>query len=379
MRRRLDCGRPAGWKATRSRWRTSATGPTLHTRPTCGLSPCPGDIRSPKGAGTSSPCACRSRERTPAARRKAGGAIAIELGRDLPLRMPELGVALPNEEIEAASAAVDALRALKPRFLVCHADMRRARLSPSSKGSGESAKPPAAKIVLEVVVPDEADPSASLARRRRGGEARAPDHRFDCRLERGRPEILAARRRASREADGRGDRQGGARGVSGGEARRRHALHLHRAQPQAAESGAVRFHHPHHLFDRPRGGRSVGDGDARNPPCDHRIDQSHDRRDALSHRPERHRGAHEPLRQGRPRQSRKPARLPHQPRPSPARPVQRRLDAWLCRRLRLWRGRVGRDGRGSRPAWVHSPPVRPTIRSPVSIRSMAMPSIRRSM
>ncbi len=67
-KRRLDCGRPVAWKATRSRWRTSATGPTLHTRPTCGLSPCPGDIRSPKGAGTSSPCACRSRARAPAAR-----------------------------------------------------------------------------------------------------------------------------------------------------------------------------------------------------------------------------------------------------------------------------------------------------------------------
>ena len=38
--------------------------------------------------------------------------------------MPELGVALPNDEVEAASAAIDALRALKPRFLVCHADLR---------------------------------------------------------------------------------------------------------------------------------------------------------------------------------------------------------------------------------------------------------------
>ena len=54
------------------------------------------------------------------ATRRAGGAIAIKLGRDLPLRMPELGVALPSDEVEAASAAGDALRALKPRFLVCH-------------------------------------------------------------------------------------------------------------------------------------------------------------------------------------------------------------------------------------------------------------------
>jgi hypothetical protein len=93
---------------------------------------------------------------------RTSGAIAIELGQDLPLRMPELGVALPNEEIEAASAAVDAMRALKPRFLVCHADMREsAALSEfeTIRRAGEAA---AAKIVLEVVVADEADASASL-------------------------------------------------------------------------------------------------------------------------------------------------------------------------------------------------------------------------
>ena len=187
--------------------------------------------------------------------------------------------------------------------------------------AGEAA---AAKIVLEVVVPDEVDAERVAPVRRRGGEARAPGDRFDRRLQRCRPEILAAGRQASREADGRRHCGGRARGVSRDEARRRHALHLHRAQPQAAESGALRFHHPHNLFDRPRGGRSVGDGDARNPSGDYRVDQSHDRREALSYRPERHRGPHEPLRQGRPRQSRERARLPHEPRSSPARPVQLR-------------------------------------------------------
>ena len=39
----------------------SATGPTRHTRPTCGLSRCRGCIRSPRDADTSSLCACRSR------------------------------------------------------------------------------------------------------------------------------------------------------------------------------------------------------------------------------------------------------------------------------------------------------------------------------
>ena len=90
------------------------------------------------------------------------GAIAIELGQDLRFRMPELGVALPNDEIEAASAAVDALRVLKPRFLVCHADMRESAAIFEFERIRELREATAAKIVLEVVVPDEADARASL-------------------------------------------------------------------------------------------------------------------------------------------------------------------------------------------------------------------------
>ena len=94
--------------------------------------------------------------------RRAGGAIAIELGRDLPLRMPELGVALSNDEVEAASAAGDAMRALKPRFLVCHADMRTSAAVSQFERIRQVGEAAAAKIVLEIVVPDEADPSVSL-------------------------------------------------------------------------------------------------------------------------------------------------------------------------------------------------------------------------
>jgi hypothetical protein len=95
-----------------------------------------------------------------AASARVSGAVAITLGQGLPLRMPGLGVALPHDGIEAASAAVDALRALKPRFLVCHADLRNS-LS-KFEGIRKTAEATAAKIVLEVVVPDEADAEASL-------------------------------------------------------------------------------------------------------------------------------------------------------------------------------------------------------------------------
>jgi D-apionolactonase len=93
---------------------------------------------------------------------KSSAAIAIELGRDLPLRMPKLGVALPHDEIEAASAAIDALRALKPSFLVCHADMRESTDLAAFERIQQLSEAAAAKIVLEVVVPDDADAGSSL-------------------------------------------------------------------------------------------------------------------------------------------------------------------------------------------------------------------------
>jgi D-apionolactonase len=93
---------------------------------------------------------------------RASGAVAIVLGQGLPLRMPELGVALPHDEIEAASAAVDAMRALKPRFLVCHADLRDSAALSKFERIRKAGEAAAAKIVLEVVVPDEADAEASL-------------------------------------------------------------------------------------------------------------------------------------------------------------------------------------------------------------------------
>ena len=93
---------------------------------------------------------------------KVSGSVAIALGQDLPLRMPELGVALPNDEIEAAAAAIDALRALKPRFLVCHADMREGVGVAEFERIRLLSEAAAAKIVLEIVVPDKDDAAASL-------------------------------------------------------------------------------------------------------------------------------------------------------------------------------------------------------------------------
>ena len=93
---------------------------------------------------------------------RVSGSVTIALGQDLPLRMPELGVALPNNEIEAAAAAIGPLRALKPRFLVCHADMRASRNVAEFEKIRQLSETVGAKIVLEIVVPDQADAVASL-------------------------------------------------------------------------------------------------------------------------------------------------------------------------------------------------------------------------
>ena len=93
---------------------------------------------------------------------KSNTAITIELGRDLSMCMPELGVALPHDEIEVASAAVDAMRVMKPRFLVCHADMRDSAALSEFERIRQAGEATGAKMVIEVVVPDEADAIASL-------------------------------------------------------------------------------------------------------------------------------------------------------------------------------------------------------------------------
>ena len=97
------------------------------------------------------------------ARQETSRVVAITLGSNVSARMPELGVALPAGEAESALAAAEPLRALHPSFLVCRVDARDGR-GLSELGTfrrvGESV---GARIVMEIVVPDETAPAASLA------------------------------------------------------------------------------------------------------------------------------------------------------------------------------------------------------------------------
>ena len=286
----------------------------------------------------------------------ASGAIAIELGQDLPLRMPELGVALPHSEIEAALAAVDAMRVMKPRFVVCYADMRESTAVSEFERIRQAGEVAAAKIVLEVVVPDEADARASLER----VAATAKRTRLEIdsivvssasdlkswqpgakRPEKPTVEDIAV---AAREAFPRTKLGGGMLSTF---------TELNRKRPKAALFDFIT--HTTCSIVHAADDRSVmetletlpaiiGSTRAMIGEKPYRIGPS-----AIAARMN-------PYGKGVPRQSRQRARLSHEPRSPPARLVQRGLDARLCRRLRLWRGNIGRHGRPSRPARVHSPP-----------------------
>jgi len=101
---------------------------------------------------------------------RAGGAApqparetTVTLGGELVTRMPEIGIGLPAEEAAAALAAIDHLRELAPRFLVCNVDARDGRGLAELDTYRKVAEALRAPIVMEVVLPDEADADASLS------------------------------------------------------------------------------------------------------------------------------------------------------------------------------------------------------------------------
>lgn len=99
---------------------------------------------------------------------KAAGAgavapVAVTLGAATPARMPKLGLGVPAEEAQHALQAGDLLKAIAPRWLVCHVDLR-AGHGPKEiaayKALGEKT---GAEVVLEIVIPGQAAPATELA------------------------------------------------------------------------------------------------------------------------------------------------------------------------------------------------------------------------
>ena len=87
----------------------------------------------------------------------------VTLGGELAARIPEIGLGIPAEEAAAALAAMDHLRELAPRFLVCNVDARNGRGLAELDTYRKVAEALLAPIVMEVVLPDEVDADTSLS------------------------------------------------------------------------------------------------------------------------------------------------------------------------------------------------------------------------
>ena len=97
----------------------------------------------------------------PAARPPRG--TIITLGGELAWKMPEIGLGLPAEEAAGTLAAIDRLRELAPRFLVCNVDARDGRGLAELDTYRKVAETLPAPVVMEVVIPDDVDAEASLS------------------------------------------------------------------------------------------------------------------------------------------------------------------------------------------------------------------------
>jgi hypothetical protein len=87
----------------------------------------------------------------------------INLGADLATRMLDLGVALPAEEAEETLGALAPLRAMRPSFLICNVDLRDGVAFATLDAYRQASEAVSARVVLEIVIPDEQDAAASLA------------------------------------------------------------------------------------------------------------------------------------------------------------------------------------------------------------------------
>jgi D-apionolactonase len=95
-------------------------------------------------------------------RKDTRGEATINLGADLVTRMLDLGVAMPAEEAEETLDALLPLRAMRPSFLICHVDLRDGVAVAKLDAYRQASEAVSARVVLEIVVPDEQDAAVSL-------------------------------------------------------------------------------------------------------------------------------------------------------------------------------------------------------------------------
>jgi hypothetical protein len=88
---------------------------------------------------------------------------AIDLGADLATPMLDLGVALPTEEAEETLGVLAPLQGMRPSFLICNVDLRDGVAFATLDAYRRASEAVSARVVLEIVIPDEQDAAASLA------------------------------------------------------------------------------------------------------------------------------------------------------------------------------------------------------------------------
>jgi hypothetical protein len=89
--------------------------------------------------------------------------ITVSLGDELATKMPEVGIGLPSEEAAETLAAIDLLRKLRPRFLVCNVDARDGRGMAELGTYRRIAQAMSAAVIMEIVLPDDTDAALALS------------------------------------------------------------------------------------------------------------------------------------------------------------------------------------------------------------------------
>jgi hypothetical protein len=90
--------------------------------------------------------------------------IAVEIGGETAGVMPAFGIGLPAAEAPHALAALDLLRRLGPRRLVCHVDLRDPPPRSTLEAYRRLGEATGAEVDLEIVIPDGADAGEALGR-----------------------------------------------------------------------------------------------------------------------------------------------------------------------------------------------------------------------
>ncbi len=88
--------------------------------------------------------------------------IAVTFGGESGERLPAIGIGVPAEEAGHALDAIDLLRRLGPRLLVCHIDVRHPLDHVRLEAYRAVAEATGAEIGLEIVIPGASDPAAEL-------------------------------------------------------------------------------------------------------------------------------------------------------------------------------------------------------------------------